>query len=308
MKVLVTGASGRLGRYLVTDLERAGHELVLMSRSRPEAAGHWPWVAGDITNFDHCLRATKGGIEAVQHLAANPWASDHPESRASCEERGVSFDDTMRTNIMGTYYLLQACLRREIGLFVMTGSNCALGHGGRISDSEFPIKYLPIDEAHPSDVEDSYSYTKLAGEELLSSYTRAYGLRTYVLRSAGICPPERRLDMARHAGPAQSWDPWLWAWIGSEDLAAAHRLLMEKAATIPPHGVFFCNGDDTTAVEPTMELIERLRPDLVPLCRDLEGYASLLSNRRLRDAVGWEPRMSWRDALTQRDQEGVAKR
>ena len=295
MKVLVTGASGRLGPYVVSELESAGHELVLMSRTRPAAADRWPWVQGDIADFEACLRATEGGIEAIQHVAANPWASDHPDSRARYEERGVAFDDTMRTNIMGTYYLLQACLRRDIGIFVMTGSNCALGHGGRISGTPFPIKYLPIDEEHPSAVEDSYSYSKLVGEELLASYSRAYAMRTYVLRSAGICSAERRASIARNARPVQAWDEWLWAWVGSEDIACAHRLLMERAHEIEPHGVYFCNADDTTALEPTQELVERYRPDLVPVTRRLEGHESLLANRRLQEAVGWQHKTSWRD-------------
>jgi len=295
VKVLVTGASGRLGPYVVSELESAGYELALMSRSRPAAAERWPWVQGDITDFEACLRATEGGIEAIQHVAANPWASDHPESRARYEERGVRFDDTMRTNIMGTYYLLQACLKRDIGILVMTGSNCALGHGGRISGTPFPIKYLPINEKHPSDVEDSYSYSKLAGEELLASYTRAYGMRTYVLRSAGICNAERRAEIARHASAVTAWSDWLWAWVGSEDVASAHRLLMERAHEIEPHGVYFCNADDTTALEPTQELVERYRPDLLPETRRLEGHESLLSNRKLREAVGWQHKTSWRD-------------
>ncbi len=297
MKVLVTGASGRFGPFVVAELESAGHELVLMSRTRPEAADHWPWVQGDIANNDDCLKATEGGIEAIQHLAATPYPSDHPDERKHSAKRGIPFDQTMRTNIMGTYYLLQAALERKIGIFVMTGSNCALGHGYRISGTEFPIHYLPIDEDHPSDVEDSYSYSKLAGEDLLASYTRAYGIRTYALRSAGICDAQRRAAMAENAGPAGGWDEWLWPWIGSEDLASAHRLLMEKAAQIEPHGVYFCNNDDTTALEPTMELIERLKSDLLPRCKGLEGHATLMSNAKLREPVGWVPRTSWRDAL-----------
>jgi nucleoside-diphosphate-sugar epimerase len=122
-------------------------------------------------------------------------------------------------------------------------------------------------------------------------------MRTYALRSAGICPPERRADIARSAAPAKAWNHWLWAWIGSEDLAAAHRMLMEHAAEIEPHGAYFCNGDDTTALEPTRELIERFRGDLLPLANRLEDHDSLISNERLRQAVGWEPRTSWRDLL-----------
>jgi len=298
MKVLITGSSGRLGPHVVAELERAGHELVLFSRRPPSPAlSHWPWVQGDITLFEDCLRSVEGGFDAIQHLAAQAWPTDHPAQQETAEERGIPFDTTMRSNVIGTYYLLQAAQARDAGIFVMTGSNCALGHGYRISDAPFPFRYLPVDEAHPSVVEDSYSFSKLTGEMLLASYTRAYGMRTYALRAAGICDAQRRLAMAQNVKPVEAWNPWLWAWVGSEDVALAHRLLMEKAHQIEPHGVFFCNGDDTTALEPTRELIERFKPELLPLVTGLEGHASMLSNRKLRQVVGWEPRTSWRKHL-----------
>lgn len=298
MRVLITGASGRLGPYVAAELEQAGHELVLFSRRQPpEELRKWPWVQGDIRIYEDCLRAVQGGFDAIQHLAAQPWPTDHPAQRKLAEERGLAFDTTMLSNIMGTYYLLQAALRANIEVFVMTGSNCALGHGYRISELPFPFLYLPVDEEHPSAVEDSYSYSKLAGEELLASYTRAYGMRTYVVRAAGIRTPQQRLGMAQRAQPATGWDPWLWAWVGSEDVASAHRLLMEKAHLIEAHGVYFCNGDDTSALEPSRELIARFRPDLLPLAQDLDGYASFISNHKLRRTVGWQPRTSWREYL-----------
>ena len=299
MKVLVTGVSGRLGPFVVKDLEAAGHDLVLSSRREPgEEIQNWPWVQGDINNFEDCRRMlASGGFDAIQHLAAQPWPVDHPGQRAQAEERGIPFDATMRSNIMGTYYLLQAALAQDIGIFVMTGSNCALGHGYRISDTPFPYQYLPVDEVHPADVEDSYSYSKLVGEELLASYTRAYGMRTHMVRAAGICNDERRRRMAENAKPVTGWNPWLWCWIGSEDVASAQRLLMEKANEIVPHGAYFCNADDSTALEPTRELIETYKPELLPLVRDLEGHASLLSNKKLRETVGWAPQTSWREHL-----------
>jgi len=213
------------------------------------------------------------------------------------EEQGLPFDATMQSNIMGTYYLLQAALRADVEIFVMTGSNCALGHGHRISNRPFPYQYLPINETHPSAVEDAYSYSKLAGEMLLESYSSAYGMRAYTVRSAGICDDARRRATAATAGPAAGWNPWLWAWIGSEDIASAHRLLMEKANDLAPCDTFFCNGDDTTALEPTRELVERFHPDLLPLAEGLKGHESILSNRRLRETVGWEPETSWRQYL-----------
>jgi nucleoside-diphosphate-sugar epimerase len=299
MKVLVTGASGRLGPFVVKDLEAAGHELVLFSRREPiPEIMHWPWVQGDITVYEDCLRGLEsGGFDAIQHLAAQPGPTDHPDMLERTRERGLAFDTTMRSNIMGLYYLLRAALAHEVGIFVMTGSNCALGHGFRIGDKPFPIQYLPIDEEHPSDPHDSYSYSKLAGEMLLASYTSAYGMRTYALRAAGICNEERRRGMAERVQPVRGWNSWMWAWVGSEDVASAHRLLMEKANEIEAHGVYFCNGDDTSVLEPSIEIVHKYRPDLLPVVHDLEGNASFLSNRKLRQAVGWAPRTSWREFL-----------
>lgn len=297
MRILVTGASGRLGPYVVRELAESGHELRLFSRREPiEALRQWPWLQGDLNSFEDCLNATQG-VDVIQHLGAEPSPSDHPALREQFAERGIPFDQTMRTNIMGLYYLLQAALRNDVDTFVMTGSNCALGHGYRISSRPFPFKTFPVDEAHPSDVEDAYSYSKLAGELLLDSYTRAYGLRTYSIRAAGICNEARRRDMARHVEPASGWNPWLWAWVGSEDVASAHRLLMEMASTIEPHGVYFCNADDTTALEPSLELIQRHRPEHLDLVQDLPGHASFLSNQRLKDVTGWQHLTSWREYL-----------
>jgi hypothetical protein len=52
-------------------------------------------------------------------------------------------------------------------------------------------------------------------------------------------------------------------------------------------------------LEPSLEIVEKYRPDLLPVVRGLEGHATFLSNRKLREAVGWAPRTSWREFLDQ---------
>jgi UDP-glucose 4-epimerase len=295
MRVLVTGVTGRLGPFVVRELERAGHKVVLFARRQPPAEfSHLPWIEGDTNRYEDCVHAVESGFDAVQHVAAQPWPTDHPNMQPMRQEQNLPFDATMQSNIMGLYYLLHAAQQQGIGIFVLTGSNCALGHGFRIGDKPFPFQSLPVDEAHPSDVHDSYSYSKLAGELLLASYTSAYGMRTYSVRAAGICDANRRRQMAENAKPATAWNPWLWAWVGSEDVASAQRLLMEKARQIKPHGVYFCNGDDTTALEPSRELVERFKPELLPLVGELEGHQSFLSNQALKEAVGWVHKTAWR--------------
>lgn len=296
MKTLVTGASGNFAAYLIRELTKEGHDVTLFSRKKPgDEFSNLPWIQGDILDVNDCLSALKGGFDAVHHTAAKPGPTDTPGS-ASNEDPAL-FPKTMETNIIGTYHLLQSCVRNDVGIFVMTGSNCSLGHGFRISKRPFELKYLPIDEDHPSDPEDSYSFSKLTGEHLLKMYANVYGLRTYSLRSAGITNEAGRKRMAANAKPTGGWSEWLFPWIASEDLARAHRLLMEQAASIEPNGVYFCNNDDTTCLEPTMEILEKFRPELVPLAHGITGNDTLMSNARLKKAVGWKPVESWRQYL-----------
>ena len=293
MRVLITGASGKLGAYVIRQLEEE-YELALMSRSRPASEfARFPWIEGDLCEWEDCRRAV-AGVDAIQHIGAQPWPTDHPAMRERVEEENLPFDATFRSNMLGTYYLMQAAVEAGVKTVVMAGSNCALGHGFQISDSPFPIDFLPINETHPTYPEDSYSFSKRAGEDLLASFSRAYGIRTYVTRIAGVCPPERRQQMAAEARPTSSWSPWLYCWVGSEDVASAHRLLMEAAPDLPVHDVYFLNGDDTTALEPTKELVERFNPPLAPLAAELEGHQSFFSCDKLKRAVGWRHCTSWR--------------
>ena len=291
MKVLITGASGRLAPFLIRELQD-DYELVLASRTPPneEFARH-KWVQADLNDFEACRRAVQG-VQAIQHLGAQPNPTDHPNLQNSEKP----FDATFKTNMLGTYYLMQAALEEKVRAVVLCGSNCALGHGFNINGQEFPLEYLPIDEEHPCHPQDSYSYSKNAGEQLMAMYARAYGVRTSVTRPAGIRSPKERAQMKRSAKPAAGWNPWLWCWVGSEDVASAHRLLMEAADELPPYGAYFVNGDDTAALEDSAELVERFRPKLKPLAENLQGTQSFIRCDKIKRAVGWKHASSWRDA------------
>lgn len=296
MQVLITGASGRFARFVIRELSDR-YDVVLTSRHLPpKEFAHLPWIQADLTRFEDCQRVVQG-IDAIQHVGAQPEPTDHPKLRSQFAARGIPFDATFKTNLMGTYYLMQAAVEADIKTVVMTGSNCALGHGFRISTKPFPIQSLPINEQHPCYPEDSYSFTKHAGEALLASYSRAYGIRTYVTRPAGIRTKIQRQEMAEQAKPATAWDPWFWSWVGSEDLAHAQGLLMEAAPELPQHGIYFVNADDTHALEPSLELLKRFKPEVLPLVDSLENHQSFISCNKIKQQLGWQPTTSWRQYL-----------
>src|SRR5262252_8286558 len=102
MKVLVTGASGQLGPFVIRALMER-HDVVLMSRHQPDPAfSVLPWVQGDINVFEDCQRAVRG-VDAIQHLAAQPWPVDHPALRGRAAAQGIPFDATFKSNMLGLY-------------------------------------------------------------------------------------------------------------------------------------------------------------------------------------------------------------
>ncbi|MEA3407720.1 MAG: NAD(P)-dependent oxidoreductase [Chloroflexota bacterium] len=300
-KVLITGGSGRFAEHVVNRL-REGYDLVLFSRSEPpEDRADLPWIQGDLNNYEDCLRAVEG-VDLIQHLGAVPWPSDNPNTRERVANRVRTlppWDATMRTNLMGTYYLMKAAVEADVEIVVMTGSNCAFGHCFRMTERPFPIEYLPLDEEHPSDIMGSYCYTKWAGEELLAWFTRAYGIRTYVTRPAHIRDEQLRRDTAANASPATEWSAGLWGYVPSEDLAQLQYLLMVRADELPAHDVFVANALDSTALEPSKELVAKFRPDLLPVVEGMTGHQAFFSVCKAKEAVGWAPKLSWRDYLNE---------
>ncbi|MBT5773147.1 MAG: NAD(P)H-binding protein, partial [Dehalococcoidia bacterium] len=70
-RILVTGASGRLGRLLVPRLMAGGHEVRAMSRTRRASASGEQWVVANVDRRDTALDETTKGVEAVIHCASN---------------------------------------------------------------------------------------------------------------------------------------------------------------------------------------------------------------------------------------------
>ena len=86
MKVLVTGASGRLAGYVVNELKDR-HDLVLTSRRKPpEELSKFRWIQGDLCCFEDC-QCMMEGVDAVQHLGASPGLLIIPNQRQMLKNR-----------------------------------------------------------------------------------------------------------------------------------------------------------------------------------------------------------------------------
>jgi CDP-glucose 4,6-dehydratase len=173
--VLVTGAYGLLGSWLVKALLEAGASVTVIRRDHaPRSAlsllgldAHVAVVHGDIGADGLTARAiAEYEVDTVFHLAAQtlvPTANRSPIS-------------TFETNIRGTWLLLEACRTHEVGRVIVASSDKAYG----------PHATLPYREDFALQPLYPYDVSKAATDLLSRSYWHTWGLPVAVTRFANL--------------------------------------------------------------------------------------------------------------------------
>lgn len=171
-RVIVTGASGFLGRRIVKLLRNRFHVIALDRRTRGEAAiahlSHVEWHTVDIADkaavaalFEEI--AAQGGARALVHLAA--WY----------DFTGKDHVEYTRTNVDGTRLLLEHAEPLRLQRFIFASS---------IAACDFFTPGHPITEDSPPNADHFYARSKRAGEELMQKF--ADRIPTAIVRLAAL--------------------------------------------------------------------------------------------------------------------------
>ena len=170
MRLLVTGAAGFLGRYVVADALQRGHRVRALDR--PESEAHrLPWsrnVSVEVMGID--LSAPSGlcdalrGVDAVIHLAAAMEGS---------------FEVQYRGTVVGTSKLLDAMGRTGVLRLILISTFSVFDYlhipAGETIDEDSPLERDPTQR-------DFYARTKLMQEEMVREFERDQGGRVTILR------------------------------------------------------------------------------------------------------------------------------
>ena len=182
MRVLVTGATGRIGRRLVRGLTAAGHEVrALVMPDDPRAACLSPRVeavCGRVEELDS-LRPAVDGVDAVFHLAG------------ALTSRGCADEAFIRVNVQGTFHLLKAVRERAPALahFVYASSDAVY-----FERPDADARYLPVDEDHPRLSGSIYGASKIGAEELCLSFSRGLGIPVTIFRFGATADAAELID------------------------------------------------------------------------------------------------------------------
>jgi nucleoside-diphosphate-sugar epimerase len=282
MRVVVTGGSGRIGRWLVRELAPR-HEVTVFDRVLPaEQPPGVEYKLGECEDLGAVYDVLRGA-DAVVHLAAIPSNKFHP------------YPTVFRANVISTYHVGEAAGRLGLRKIVAASSINALGI--TMAEREMAPLYLPIDEEHPRRPQDAYSLTKLMDEETLAALHRRTGIRAIAIRPPLMLWPDnleasqirQRLD-----DPALSFRV-LWTYCDIRDLVQGFRLALEDETL--ECETFFITAADALCRAPLCDVVPRFYPGLEEMAAKLTGTAPAVTSEKAMRLLGYRPRWSWQDAV-----------
>jgi dTDP-4-dehydrorhamnose reductase len=165
MNILITGANGLLGQYLVRDLSKAGYTITATGRGRkrlPEyAEGHYAYIPMDITNQTEVTEV----IEAVRPaVIVHAAAMTQPDA---CE---LNKEECRKTNVLATSYLAAAAAKTGSTIIYLSTDFVFDGKEGPYKEDDIPA---PV---------NYYGESKLAAEKIIKqSNTRWAIVRTVLV-------------------------------------------------------------------------------------------------------------------------------
>ncbi len=302
--VLVTGADGLLGSWLVGALLHRGARVVTIRRDDPAVsalallglADRVDVVHGDICAEGLVARALgEYEVDSVFHLAAQTLVG--PANKAPLS--------TFETNIRGTWLVLEACRAHGVARVLVASSDKAYGRPGS----------LPYRETQPLQAIYPYDVSKAACDLIARSYWHTFGQPVAVTRFANLyggadtnrsrlIPEAVSAALSGRAPVIRSDGSPERDFLYVEDAVAAYLAIWEALGRGEGEGeAFNAGGGKPHSVREVVSLICRLAGTSV--APDIRGDGvphgeidrQWVDSSKLRTLTGWEPRVTLEEGL-----------
>lgn len=294
MNVLVTGAAGLLGSYIV---EALSDQYIVSGLDLRKGKANIKWHVGELGDAELLGKAV-ANQNAIIHVAAIPniWSG--------------GAEAIMQTNVLSTYKLFSAAEKAGVTRVVFCSSDSAVGFTVR-DGTMVPPEYVPIDVMHPLNPTEPYGLSKLLGEEIGRSFAQRGQMSVVALRPMFITYPEMHGELQARAqspetysgtpagGPSSAGGGICWNHVDPRDVADAFRNALELQDVVFEQ--FFVSANETLAPEPTLERLKSYLgylPEVKdPGLYEKNPFAPLFDLKLTQERLGFEPKYSTRSVV-----------
>ena len=294
MRVFFTGGSGKAGKHVIPYLVGQGHRVLNFDRVPLGGAGVHD-LLGDITDAGQVYSAMHShagydeletgqgarAFDAVVHFAAIPRMMMCPDT------------ETWRVNVVGTYNVIEAAVKLGIRKVIVASSETT--YGICFADGVTDPHSLPLTEDYDIDPMDTYGTSKKVNEVTARSFAQRSGADIYALRIGNVVEPQEYETLFPHyfAHPEVRRRN-AFNYVDARDLGQIVDLCLKKEGL--GYQVFnACNSTNGMNI-PNADLLARFFPG-VPVTEELGPWDSLMSNRKIREMLGFQDQHDWRAVL-----------
>lgn len=308
MVILVTGGAGFIGsNFIYYELDKYAEDRIVCIDALT--------YAGNLETLEEALKNERfvfyRGDIADGEFVNGVFAKEHPDivvnfAAESHVDRSIEAPDIfLRTNVIGTMTLLEACRNYGIQRFHQVGTDEVYGDLPLDRTDLFFTEETPIHTSSP------YSASKAAADLLVLAYHRTYGLPVTISRcSNNYGPyhfPEKLIPLmisralADESLPVYGSGENIRDWLYVKDHCSAIDLVMRKGRNGEVYNIGGHNERTNLQVVKTI-LKELGKPEtLITYVKDRPGHDMryAIDPTKIRSELGWQPETSFDDGIKQ---------
>lgn len=286
MRILVTGAAGRLGAAVLAELAARGVPVTALVASGDVAGARLPHADTEagLPGADRVVAGDAGDPAAVADALDGVSAVIHTAALASPELAAPEV--VFGANTGATFVTLNEAGERGVERAVIASSLSITGLPFARTRRHPP--YLPLDEHTPFQIEDPYALSKQVDEATAAMMHLRHGMTVAALRFPYLGDPARLGARAEQlARDPQVGAADMWSYLDLRDAARACVLAVTEPLSGSP--VMFVAAPETLMAKPTRELLDAHHPG-VPCRTSLAGRTVAIDLEPAQRLLGFTAR------------------